>query len=92
MKFDHLVKFNGVYYPAGTEVPVGVHAVKVGLTDDVPVGALEDNEDGSVNVYNEDGNKVGTASAEEVEKILEEAGEVATELEKPKRGRKSKEA
>lgn len=23
MKFNHLVKHNGVYYPAGTEVPVG---------------------------------------------------------------------
>lgn len=23
MKFSHLVKYNGVYYPAGTDVPVG---------------------------------------------------------------------
>ena len=23
MKFSHLLKYNGVYYPAGTDVPVG---------------------------------------------------------------------
>lgn len=23
MKYDHLVKFNGEYYPAGADVPVG---------------------------------------------------------------------
>ena len=34
-------------------------------TDNVPDGALETNEDGSVNVYDADGNKVGTATAEE---------------------------
>lgn len=36
-------------------------------TDNVPDGALEDNPDGSVNVYNEDGEKVGTITAEEAE-------------------------
>ena len=35
------------------------------LTNNVPEGALETNEDGSVNTYNADGNKVGTMSAEE---------------------------
>ena len=60
MKFDHLVKFNGTYYPAGTEVPVGVHAVKVGLTDDVPESALEDNANGTVNTYDEEGNMIIT--------------------------------
>ena len=34
------------------------------LTNNVPEGALETNEDGSVNTYNADGNKVGTMSAE----------------------------
>lgn len=34
-------------------------------TDNVPDGALEDNPDGSVNVYNEAGEKVGTITAEE---------------------------
>lgn len=28
MVYKHLVKYNGVYYPAGTEVPVGVKAVE----------------------------------------------------------------
>lgn len=28
MKFGHLVKYNGVYYPAGAEVPVGEKPVK----------------------------------------------------------------
>ena len=28
MKYDHLVKYNGKYYPAGTDVPVGVNPVE----------------------------------------------------------------
>ena len=92
MKFDHLVKFNGIYYTAGTDVPVVVHAVKVGLTDDVPEGALDSNADGSVNTYDEDGNVVGTLSSEEVEELQKEAGAAFEAQEKPKRGRKSKEA
>ena len=28
MVFNHLVKYNGVYYPAGTDVPVGVKPVE----------------------------------------------------------------
>ena len=28
MIFNHLVKYNGVYYPAGTDVPVGVKPVE----------------------------------------------------------------
>ena len=34
-------------------------------TDEVPEGALEDNEDGTVNVYDADGNKTGTIPAAE---------------------------
>lgn len=34
-------------------------------TDEVPEGALEDSEDGKVNVYDADGNKTGTITAEE---------------------------
>lgn len=37
--------------------------VVIGMTDDVPEGALETNPDGNVNVYDADGNKVGTADA-----------------------------
>ncbi len=39
------------------------------LTDNVPEGALQTNPDGSVNAYDADGNKVGTADAETVEKM-----------------------
>lgn len=37
-------------------------------TDNVPDGALEDNPDGSVNVYNEAREKVGTVTEEEAKK------------------------
>ena len=36
-------------------------------TDEVPEGALEDNADGTVNVYDAAGNKTGTIPAEEAE-------------------------
>lgn len=42
------------------------------MTNDVPDGALEENEDGSVKAYDKDGKEVGTATAEEV-KAAEEA-------------------
>ena len=38
---------------------------KAVATDEVPEGVLEDNEDGTVNVYDADGNKTGTITAEE---------------------------
>lgn len=44
------------------ELPAGVEA-----TNDVPPGALEPNEDGTYNVYDQDGNVTGTISAEEYE-------------------------
>ncbi len=98
MKFDHVVKHNGVIYPAGAEVPVDIPK-EVELTDNVPAGALDTNSDGSVNAYDKAGDKVGTVDAEAVAVAQEEAGEVFTEQgaeseepEKPKRGRKSKEA
>lgn len=91
MKYDHLVKFNGEYYPAGTDVPVGT-PVSVEMTDDVPDGALDTNADGSVNAYDEEGNVIGAVYAEEVEQLQEQAGEAFEEQDKPKRGRKPKEA
>lgn len=48
------------------------------LTDNVPEGALQTNQDGSVNAYDEDGNKIGTVDAETVEKMTTfESGEDA---------------
>lgn len=40
-------------------------AAGVVATDNVPEGALTPNEDGSVNTYDADGNKVGTVTPEE---------------------------
>lgn len=40
-------------------------AAGVVTTDNVPEGALTPNEDGSVNTYDEDGNKAGTVTPEE---------------------------
>ncbi len=46
-----------------------------GMTDDVPEGALEENPDGTVNVYDEDGNKVGTIPKDEAEALANVGGE-----------------
>ena len=35
MKFNHLVKYNGQYYPAGADVPVGDNPVKEVVEKDV---------------------------------------------------------
>lgn len=51
------------------EEGVKVYTPKVKLTDEVPEGATKQNADGSYNVYDEDGNAVGTISEEEYEKM-----------------------
>ena len=78
MKYETNVIHKGVFYPAGTDVPVGA-PVSVENADDVPDGALDDNAD-------------GTVSAEDGEQLQEQAGEALEEQDKPKRGRKPKEA
>lgn len=90
MKYPHIVVKNGVWYPAGAEVPEDIPK-EVELTDDVPADALETNPDGSVNAYDKAGNKVSTVDAETVEQAQEKAGEVFKE-QGPKRVRKPKEA
>ena len=61
---------------------------KATATDEVPEGALDTNEDGTVNVYDEDNNKVGTIPEEtaeaaatfevpEVEDVTDKVGEVS---------------
>ena len=77
MKYSHIVVKDGVWYPAGTDVPAGA-PVSVELTDDVPDGSLDGNEDGAV-------------STEDVEQLREQAGESLEKQEKSKRGRKPKE-
>lgn len=91
MKYSHIVVKDGVWYPAGADVPVESPANEE-MTDNVPSGALDTNPDGSVNAYDGDGNVVDTVSAEEVEKLQEQAGETIDKQKKPKRGRKPKEA
>ena len=48
-------------------------------TDKVPDGALKSNPDGTVNAYDEHGNKVGTVSAEEAEKAASGVDVIITE-------------
>lgn len=54
------------------EEGVKVYPLKVELTDNVPDGAMEENADGSVNVYNKAGEKIGTATPEEVKEAEEQ--------------------
>lgn len=57
------------------EEGVQVYPLNVELVDEVPDGALDQNPDGAVNTYDKAGNKVGTATQEEVKKaeqMLEE--------------------
>lgn len=79
MRFDHIVKHNGKYYKIGEDVPES-SSIPI-LTDDVPDGALNTNDDGSVNAYDSDNNFVGTIDAKNVEKSQEEAGEHFTKTE-----------
>lgn len=48
-------------------------------TDQVPEGALEDNEDGTVNVYDADGKKTGTIPAKEAAAAAEGVTHIAAE-------------
>ena len=61
---------------AGTEATVwdekGV--VVIGMTENVPEGALQTNPDGSVNAYDADGNKVGTVDAATVATVTVDTG------------------
>ncbi|MBP0064591.1 hypothetical protein JYQ78_15530, partial [Anaerobutyricum hallii] len=52
---------------------VKLYPLKVEVTDDVPDdAALEEKPDGSVNAYDENGEKVGEVPAEEVKEIMDE--------------------
>lgn len=69
-------KDNATYYKVGqreaakgstVNIYTGYTGTTAVATNNVPDGALDENPDGSVNVYNEAGEKVGTISAEEAE-------------------------
>lgn len=48
----------------------------VELTDDVPEGATEENEDGGANIYNAAGEKIGKVDAAELDKLQRQAGAI----------------
>lgn len=60
----------------GMVINTGAVAV---ATDKVPDGALQNNPNGTVNVYDAAGNKVGTVSAEAAEKIASNMEVITTE-------------
>lgn len=45
-------------------------------TDDVPEGALEENKDGTINTYNEAGEKTGTITKEEMKKAASNVSDI----------------
>lgn len=53
--------------------------VVIGMTEDVPEGALQTNPDGSVNAYDADGNKGGTVDAATVAAVTGEGQQENTE-------------
>ena len=54
------------------------HIIAV-ATDKVPEGALDENPDGTVNVYNEQGQVIGTIPKEEAEEMAANVSEIKTE-------------
>ena len=56
--------------------PTEQDSVVAVATDNVPEGEPTENEDGSVNVYNENNEKVGTMSADEVKKAEENVSDI----------------
>lgn len=69
------------------QTPQGNQTVELGdnivaeATDEVPEGEPAEKEDGSVVVYDEEGEAVGTMSAEDVEKVEEAAAENTPNIE-----------
>lgn len=50
-------------------------------TDNVPDGALDENPDGTVNAYDDEGNKVGTVTKEEAEEAASNVSKIIVEEE-----------
>ncbi len=71
-----VAKGSTVIINTGTKEAEGVTAV---ATDNVPEGALEENPDGTINTYNESGEKVGTITAKEAEKLAAEVTKILIE-------------
>lgn len=62
-----------------TGVQSSTEGVTAIATDNVPEGALETNEDGTINTYNEDGEKTGTIPADEAEKAMQNVTKIVIE-------------
>lgn len=79
MKFDHTVKYNGEYYPAGAEVPMLDEKPVIGETEE----STEDSEEGTEEAK-ETGKQwtkteINRMSAEELRKLAVENGIVNAE-------------
>lgn len=78
MKYDHLVKHNGVFYPAGADVPVVEDAA-----ENADTGAAEKNEEAAGqehkgnNKYNK--SDISRMNVEELKKFAAELGLEVTE-------------
>ena len=57
-------------------IPTEQDSVVAVATDNVPEGEPTENEDGSVNVYNENNEKVGTMSADDIKKAEESVSDI----------------
>lgn len=62
-----------------TGVQSSTEGVTAIATDNVPEGALETNEEGTINTYNEDGEKTGTIPADEAEKAMQNVTKIVIE-------------
>lgn len=62
-----------------TGVQSSTEDVTAVATDNVPEGALETNEDGTINAYNEDGEKVGTIPIDEAETAMQNVTKIVIE-------------
>lgn len=70
MKYGHTVKYNGVLYPAGAEVPVGLE-----ITDNALGDAPETDSTGSALTFDEESDHTGASDRETVKETSETAGE-----------------
>lgn len=62
-----------------TGVQSSAEGVTAVATDNVPDGALETNEDGTINAYNEAGEKVGTIPIEKAEAVMQNVTKIVIE-------------
>lgn len=70
-----------LYDEKGALVHEGVKKAAATMTDDVPDGALDQTDDGSVKTYDENGNLTGTITAEEAEAAAKDLTETVDGVE-----------